>query len=212
MRLTYGELLEELKDGARIALMIRHAERPHIDRTDPTFGETLALTPAGQAAAFSLGTLLAPMSGDVEFHSSPMNRTRETARQIALGMGIAAPAIREWEELGNSSFYFTCQRELFEAFKGHDIYPMMDGYLHGKPLAGLGDLYAASDRLEEWTDRHHTHRLAIFATHDLYTAAFLTARNTAEFTATNWIRFLESAAIIDRPGGTRRYAYIQLAR
>ena len=49
------------------------------------------------------------------------------------------------------------------------------------------------------------------ATHDLYTAAFLTARNAAEFTATNWIRFLESAAIIDRPDGTRRYAYIQLA-
>ena len=81
--MTYGDLLAGLKDGARVVLMIRHAERPHIDRTDPTFGETLALTPAGQAA---------------------------------------------------------------------------------------------------------------------------------EFTATNWIRFLESAAIIDRPDGTRRYAYIQLAR
>lgn len=26
MRLTYGDLLEELKDGARVALMIRNAE------------------------------------------------------------------------------------------------------------------------------------------------------------------------------------------
>ena len=206
---TYGELLAELQDGARVALMIRHAERPHIDRNDPTFGETLALTSAGQAAAFQLGMLLAPLSGDVEFHSSPMNRTRETARQIACGMGIATPVIREWEELGNSSFYFTCQRELFEAFKGHDIYPMMDGYLHGKPLAGLGDLHAASDRLEEWVDRHHTRRFAVFATHDLYTAAFLTARKAAEFTAKNWISFLESAAIIDRPDGSRLYAYVR---
>ena len=206
---TYGELLAELQDGARVALMIRHAERPHIDRNDPTFGETLALTSAGQAAAFKLGTLLAPLSGDVEFHSSPMNRTRETARQIARGMGIATPVIREWEELGNSSFYFTCQRELFEAFKGHDIYPMMDGYLHGKTLAGLGDLHAASDRLEEWVDRHHARRFAVFATHDLYTAAFLTARKAAEFTAKNWIGFLESAAIIDRPDGSRLYAYVR---
>ena len=206
---TYGELLAELQDGARVALMIRHAERPHIDRNDPTFGETLALTSAGQAAAFELGTLLAPLSGDVEFHSSPMNRTRETARQIARGMGIATPVIREWEELGNSSFYFTCQRELFEAFKGQDIYPMMDGYLHGKPLAGLGDLHAASDRLEEWVNRHHARRFAVFATHDLYTAAFLTARKAAEFTAKNWIGFLESAAIIDRPDGSRLYAYVR---
>ena len=91
MRLTYGDLLAELKGGARVALMIRHAERPHIDRTDPTFGETLALTPAGQAAAFDLGTLLAPMSGDVEFHSSPMNRTRETARQLALSRVSLSP-------------------------------------------------------------------------------------------------------------------------
>ena len=211
MEMSYGELLVELKNGARVALMIRHAERPHIDRTDPTFGETLALTPAGQAAAFDLGTLLAPLAGDVEFHSSPMNRTRETARQIARGMGIAAPAVREWEVLGNSSFYFTCQRELFEAFKGHDIYPMMDGYLHGKPLAGLGDLHTASDRLEEWVDRHHARRFAIFATHDLYAAAFLTARNAAEFTAKNWIGFLESAAIIDSPDGSRSYAYVRNA-
>lgn len=210
--MTYDNLLAELNDGARVALMIRHAERPHIDRTDPTFGETLALTSNGQVAAFDLGTQFKCFSDNVEFHSSPMNRTRETARQIALGMGIASPAIHEWEELGNSSLYFTCQRELFEAFKGHDIYPMMAGYLHGEPLAGLGDLHAASDRLEEWIDQHHKRRLTIFATHDLYTAAFLTARNAADFTVSNWIGFLESAAIIDATNGTRRYAYIQLAR
>jgi len=209
MTLTYADILAELNVGSRVALIIRHAERPHIDRNDPTFGETLALTPAGEADAFALGTLLKPFAHDVAFHSSPMNRTRETARQIAHGMGISPATIEEWEELGNSSFYFTCQRELFEAFKGHDIYPMMEAYLHGKPLAGMGDLHAASDRLEAWIDRHHTRRLTIFATHDLYNAAFLTARNAAEFTATRWIGFLDSAAVIDRPDGTRHYAYIR---
>jgi len=196
--MTYGELTEALANGARVALMIRHDERPHIDRDDPTFGETLALTPAGEQATLNLGRIFAPFAGETEFHSSPMNRTRTTARKLAEGMGLADPSIAEHEELGNSSFYFTDQRALFEAFKGHDIYPMMENYLHGGTLAGLGDLYAASDRLEEWIDAHHGKRLAVYATHDLYNAAFLTARQAAEFSAKRWIGFLESAAIIDR--------------
>jgi len=206
--MTYEELAGLLSQGARVALMIRHAERPHIDRDDPTFGETLALTPAGEAAAVELGKAFAPFAGEAEFHSSPMNRTRTTARKIAEGMGIREPAIAEHEVLGNSSFYFTDQRALFEAFRGNDIYPMMENYLRGGTLAGLGDLHAASDKLERWIDAHHEKRFAVYATHDLYNAAFLTARHAAEFTAERWIGFLESAAIIDRTGGSRLYAYV----
>jgi len=206
--ITYSELANLLADGARVALMIRHAERPHIDRNDPTFGETLALTSAGEQAALNLGRIFAPFAGEAEFHSSPMNRTRTTARKLAEGMGLTSASIAEHDVLGNSSFYFTDQHALFEAFKGHDIYPMMESYLHGRTLAGLGDLYTASDMLERWIDAHHDKRLAIYATHDLYNAAFLTARQAAEFSAKRWIGFLESAAIIDRADGSRTYAYV----
>ena len=209
--MTYTELGHELAEGSRVAMMVRHAERPHIDRSDPTFGETLALTPAGEEAAFELGHRLRAFASEAEFHSSPMSRTRATARGIAAGMGIKDVKVREWEELGNGSFYFTDQRALFEAFKGHNIYPMMDGWLHGRHLAGLGDMRKATDMLEEWIDAHRARRLAVFATHDLYNAAFLTVRGAAEFTAERWFGFLESAAIIDRPDGSRRYAYVRLA-
>jgi hypothetical protein len=124
-------------------------------------------------------------------------------------MGVDEPDIAEWDELGNGSFYFTDQLALFEAFKGRDIYPMMEDYLHGKPLAGMGDMKAASNRLEKWIDEHHDKRISLFVTHDLYTAAFLTARNAAEFTASLWIGFLDSAAIIKYPNGSRRYEYIK---
>jgi len=207
--MTYPELAALLADGARVALMIRHAERPHIDRNDPTFGEALALTPNGEAASQELGRQFAAFGDETEFHSSPMNRTRTTARRIAEGMGIVEPTVAEHEELGNSSFYFQNQRALFEAFKGRDIYPMMESYLHGGSLAGLGDLHAASDMLERWIDAHHKKRFAVYATHDLYNAAFLTARHAAEFTAQKWIGFLESAAIIDLPNARRIYEYVE---
>ena len=209
--MTYNELFHELAEGARVAMMVRHAERPQIDRNDPTFGETLALTPAGEEEAFKLGRSFRAFASEAEFHSSPMNRTRATARGIAAGMGIEEDEVREWEELGNGSFYFTDQRALFEAFKGRNIYHMMNDWLHGQSLAGLGDMREATDRLEEWIDAHRSSRFAVFATHDLYNAAFLTVRGAAEFTAERWFGFLESAAIIDRPDGSRQYAYVQFA-
>lgn len=208
--ISYDQIMKDLARGSSVALMIRHAERPHIDRSDPTFGETLPLTPDGEAAAISLGNLLVPIASETSFASSPMSRTRMTARKIAEGMGICRPQVDEYDVLGNSSFYFTDQRELFEAFQGHDIYPMMERYLQGGPLAGLGDMSVATERLERWIDKHRRGRLSIFVTHDLYTAAFLTVRRVAEFTARRWIGFLEGAAVIDDVRGVRRYAYVRM--
>ena len=206
--ITYDELILELQAGASAGLMMRHAERPHIDREDPTFGESLSLTAEGEALAQELGKKFQAFAEETEFHSSPMNRTRTTARRFAEGMGVDEPDIAESDELGNGSFYFTDQLALFEAFKGRDIYPMMEDYLHGKPLAGMGDIKAASNRLEKWINEHHNKRFSLFVTHDLYTAAFLTARNAAEFTASRWLGFLDSAAIIKYPNGSRRYEYV----
>ena len=69
---------------------------------------------------------------------------------------------------------------------------------------------AATDALEEWCLAHFTAPVAVFTTHDLYIAAFLAARRVvARFTEANWPRFLDSAAIVLAPDGTRRYAFVR---
>ena len=39
--MTIEELVGEIRRGARVALMVRHAERPKMDPDDPTFGDAL---------------------------------------------------------------------------------------------------------------------------------------------------------------------------
>ena len=50
-----GQVRRWLEEGARVALYIRHAERPPIADDDPTFGASLVLTPAGERSALALG-------------------------------------------------------------------------------------------------------------------------------------------------------------
>ena len=64
--------------------------------------------------------------------------------------------------------------------------------------------------LEEWAISKFKARLGIFATHDLHDAAFLYARGVKrDWTVESWVRFLDAAAIILSPDGTRRYALLR---
>ena len=77
---------------------------------------------------------------------------------------------------------------------------------------GFADLHAATGVLEEWALARLTGRLGVFTTHDLYNGAFLKARGVVEsFTVETWVQFLDAAAIIVRPDGSRRYALVRNA-
>ena len=83
-------------------------------------------------------------------------------------------------------------------------------YFETGAYRGFADLHAASDALEEWCLAHFAAPFAIFTTHDLYIAAYLAARTViSRFTIENWPRFLDSAAIILAPDGSRRYALVR---
>ena len=56
--MTREELIGEIRNGARVTLMVRHAERPKMDPDDPTFGDALELTYEGTRTAKKLGGML----------------------------------------------------------------------------------------------------------------------------------------------------------
>ena len=199
-----------IERGCRVLLMVRHAERPQISNDDPTFGETLPLTELGCTTSRRFGEILRPCAADVQFMASPLRRTIMTAECIAEGMGLAGIPIPTAPELGNSSFYFSDQREVYELFSRSNFFDEIFRYMAVGTLQGFNEIHAASDRLEEWCLERFTARLGIFATHDLYNGAFLHARGVeTHFTRENWIRFLDSAAIIIEPDGTKRYAFVR---
>ena len=204
------EVADEIARGNRVLLLVRHAERPHIDHDDPSFGADLPLTDAGREMSFRFGEILRPLSGDVQFLASPLRRTRETAAFIAKGMGLPDAPIPTAEELGNSSFYFSNQHDVFELFRDGSFFEKVFAYLETGSQTGFRNLHEASDMLEAWCMERFTARLGIFTTHDLYDGAFLCARGVEKhFTMANWTRFLDSAAIIIEPDGARRYAFVR---
>ena len=208
--MTISEIADELRRGTRVILQVRHGERPKMDPDDPTFGDALELTYEGCRTARRLGEMLAEFRDDVQFCASPLTRTRMTAELIAEGMGIAGAAIPTDERLGNGSFYYDDPAEVLDVFKPSNFFPACFEYFATGRQRGFRDLHAATDALEGFLLANMSRRLFVVSTHDLYIAAFLSARGAVgEFTRANWLRFLDGGAILVGADGSRRYALVR---
>ena len=207
--LTLEDVKDELRRGSRVALLLRHAERPKMDPDDPTFGDALALTYEGERTAKKLGRELKDFAGDVQFYASPLTRTRATAAFVAEGMGIDAPEIPVDDLLGNASFYYADTSEVVDLFKPDNFFPASIAYFETGEQRGFRNLYAATDEFEKWIFAHMKSRLFAVVTHDLFIAAFLSARRAGVFSRANWPRFLDAGAVVVRPDGSRRYALVR---
>ena len=115
--LTLADVRTLLRAGNRVLLMTRHAERPHIDHEDPSFGATLPLTADGEEMSRAFGRMLRDFASVVQFASSPLRRTMMTTECIAEGMGVAHPDISPEDALGNGTFYFADQHAVWEEFR-----------------------------------------------------------------------------------------------
>ena len=209
--LTLDELKNEIRNGARCILQVRHAERPKMDPNDPSFGDDLHLTKEGMRTARLYGEALAEFKDDVAFATSPLMRTRETAGLIAEGMGVKDAPIPSDEKLGNGSFYYDDPLRVLKLFQEMEFFKACYAYFEKGKLPGLNDLHEATDACERWlTEQAGSYRLFIATTHDCYIAAFLSARNAyGPFSKKNWPRFLDAAAILTYPDGTRRYVLVR---
>ena len=52
---TLRDVADELRSGTRVAILVRHAERPPLPANDPTFGRDLPLTECGAQDATRYG-------------------------------------------------------------------------------------------------------------------------------------------------------------
>ena len=209
--MTLGDLSAELRRGSRVILQVRHAERPKMDPTDPTFGDALPLTAEGERTARLLGEAMKEFAGDVQFFSSPLRRTRMTAALIAEGMGLGNVPVTVDGLLGNESFYYKDALEVLHVFTPpENFFPESFKYMDTGSLRGFNDLAESSDALEKWLFERFTSRLMVVTTHDLYIAAFLASRGAyTDRSRATWPRFLDAAAIIVAEDGSRRYSMVR---
>ena len=212
--IRFDGLKELLRSGARVVLMVRHGERPKIDPDDPTFGDSLPLTPEGDRTALLFGKALAEFAPVAGFAASPLARTRITAEKIAEGMGVPGAEIRLDGRLGNDSYYYKDIPEVLKIFNPPgNFFPASFEYMDAGIQRGFHPLGEATDALERRLDELHGTQLLVAASHDLFIAAFLAARGAySERSLETWPRFLDAAAIIDEtaPDGSTRRSYAML--
>ena len=205
-----ADVRRALAAGSRVLLLVRHAERPKIGYEDRTFGGALPLTPAGEEMSVAYGRFLRGAAADVQFRASPLRRTVMTAARIAAGMGLTSAEIVPDAQIGNGSAFVASEREVWELFRDGGFFVHMREWLEAGRQRGFNDLASASDAFEAYALSTFTGTLGVYATHDVYVAAYLHARGVrTDFCVANWPRFLDAAAIVLAPDGTRRYALVR---
>ena len=208
------DVVDAVARGERVLMMTRHAERPHIDPEDPTFGENLPITPDGVAMARRVGERLRTMADGVQFLASPLRRTRMTAAAIAEGMGLAdkwnIDTIPTDDLIGNGSMYYSDMEAAWKLFRCGEFYRFVFEYFRTGRQKGFRPIAEATGMLEDHVLSRFTARLGVFTTHDLFIGAFLSARGAwSGWTVPTWIGFVDSAAIFIAPDGSRRYALVR---
>ena len=208
--ITLDDVRRELAAGCRVLLFVRHAERPKIAYDDKSFGASLPLTANGERMSVDFGRLLAGSSESVQFRASPLRRTVMTAERIAEGMGLAGAEVVPDAEIGNGSAYVASELEMWRIFSDGSFFERMFEYMRSGVQRGFAPIADATDAYEEHALSTFTAKLGVYATHDVYVAAFLHARGVkTDFDLANWPRFLDSAAVIVEPSGLRRYALVR---
>lgn len=208
--IDFATVRAELAAGNRVLLLVRHAERPHIDHEDKTFGAALPITENGRRMCRDFGVALAGASDDVQFRASPLRRTVMSAEEIAGGMGIVSPTIVQDNSIGNGSAFFADQLEVWRLFRDSRFFDHMVRYMREGVQVGFNQIDAAAEEYEEYVLSCFSGKLGIFTTHDVFIAAYLAAKGVkTDWDESNWPRFLDAAAIIIEPDGQRSYALLR---
>lgn len=207
---TLDDVRRALSSGARVLLFVRHAERPRIDNEDPTFGETLPLTPDGADMSRRYGELLRGAAVSVEFRASPLLRTMQTASLIAEGMGLTGAKVVPDEAIGNGCAFVDDALEMWQLFRDGSFFAAMTQYFRAGVQRGFVPIAAGASDFENYALGQFGGQLGIFTTHDVYVAAWLHAASVrTDFSVANWPCFLDAAALVLNADGTRRRVFVR---
>ena len=193
--LDLSALRSRLDQGHRVALFMRHSERPEIRPDDKDFGRFLGLTPHGVQLALDAGRRLAGLR-DARFFASPMTRCQLTARHFAEGMGIDAPLVEDADELGVRGFYYEDPYAVQDLMRRQGYMAYMLDYLKNGTAPYSSPIGPATQQTAAWLQSKTTAQLGVYVSHDIFIASFLTGLNIRTFSAQDWVGFLHGAALV----------------
>lgn len=214
---NFQDVEKALRKGERVAILLRHAERPPLEKDDPTFGKNIGITSKGRLDAKVYGFALHEFSrgwGECRVVSSKMRRCRETAYEIlSFWDEFSKGCLSLSDLLGSASPYFgRVSERLALANAGHYMDALNEYFATGRQR-GFQNLAAATDALENNVWNHCSHidlPLLVMVTHDINVGCFLAGRKViTQFDESTWPHYLDAAVgFLDRCGRAR-YGYMR---
>ena len=204
--------IDEFREIAEVStgkciLLIRHAKRPPIEKNDASFGENLGLTESGSRMAQDCGIRLKGLK-NCSFHASPMRRTRETARLIAQGMNFWDCPVVDAPEAGIPGLWVLDQKVTHRHYEEEGSAVFTDRYLHTGCAEGYRPISDGTRLMSDWLTTHDFGaRCSIITSHDIFIAGFLQGLGVRPFDSTQWVGFLQGAALVQDADGLWRAQY-----
>ena len=205
-----------LHNGDRVVAVVRHAERPPLEKNDPTFGFDLPITDAGKVKAGVFGFALGEFSKGYEhrIHSSRTRRCRMTAQAISVEMdGVSAWGFILDEILGGASPYFGSVEDRMALADKGDYLEALNEYFRTGHQSGFLGLAAATDVFEDYLWNGHPQLeapLKVYVTHDINVGCFLAGRGVVtRFEDHTWPHYLDAAVAFLGRNGHARYGYLR---
>jgi len=180
------ETLHSKSEVAKIALLIRHADRNKIP--EGSFGDEIQLNTRGKQNAFNFGQKLANYRIN-KIYSSPVMRCVQTAKHLLKGYKKELQ-VEKSTILGSPGAYVYNEQLAGDYFLKVGFEAMYQNYISGEQIPGI--------RNEEGTEiLHHfiqqntqNEGITIFITHDIIIANYDFHSTGTIYTKENWIPFL----------------------
>jgi len=204
---------EHLARGARVGLLVRHAERDPITPDTPNWGNDVLLTERGIADAELLGRALAT-AATVQLWSSPVARCRQTCQAIAAGAGSDGIAVFTHTHLGHPGIHFDGTGEHSELLR-RDFHAFVEAYVNEGVAPGMRPAHEASEELLAFLTQHTSKAdCTVFVTHDLFSAVLLNHLGLKAPDRDDWCDTLEGVCLIQDGDGTsfRRFEGVREVR
>lgn len=194
-----------LELGGGVTVVMRHADRPPLEKGDMTFGRELPLTEKGIRDAEALGARLSSFCNgrDIAFFYGESLRCRMTAECMARQIKGAMLANAPLPFLGGASpFLGNVEDRLALARAGNYIGALNEYFATGRQR-GFNELRGATAAFAGALAAAQSARIGVFVTHDLNVACYAAGTGAqSSFTDESWPSFL--SGIWSLPSGFSR--------
>lgn len=179
--------LKKYNQNAKIALIIRHADRELIP--DGEIGNDILINEKGVKNSIELGKLLKQYKINKIF-TSPIDRCVQTSEFITNGYGKNIQIIKS-NSLGDPGLHVSDEKEAGDFYLKYGFDEMYKRYKQNKKIPGVPKPAELKELMTDFIKTNTQQKgITIFVTHDSVIAFYDFALNDNIYTKDNWINYL----------------------